>query len=1379
MTAEAERWLWDDPQHRVAAQIGVEPLHSLDFQQAILLWEGHLMQFRNQNNVLCRLTRALLPGSVSGAGAQGNQQNNAIGMGIDQRVTTRSVAKIIYQLRHKFHSDGMMVGQYGGMIRQIPPKILELAPEEDQSVIGKAWTLWNKFSDKVVGQAIVRPRAVGVVAPPKSTPEPAHLDSVSWATTVRKCGLDSWSGEVQSLFDAFASTAGERRMSLYEFFIALICCSKGTVGEKAIALFNLYGYVGPNRNAKHITEVTHGAGSIIEKSEGAQRLDEGQFLKAPTDGEVHKMALHFKIITFSGGASGTYEKEMGEVFIPTLNPYIYSGMGDANTRAFTIWGKEKKLPPGVFANKSSSEGGADALLAEHGVRPHIGTMQAKIKWIPDDPRKPEIGQLGICLESIHFNPRTVDAPQFKNPKVMVFTYGPQGEQIKMRRWDPRTVARKVGQNVALQAHYTEYVEFPETMRRNPITGQLWHKLGKSTGKHGWVASDDKDGQSLWCWGKEYGNQYSLEKFAFRPEVCKPMASGQSGVPAQKANTISLQACRLLTQNILARALCTITHRQAILISDQIFSRSGAVPGILDAIIVNGEIGPVRHVQEAKDEFDRTGKKWVDVKKQLIIGHEMQVAMNRGDVNILPVGLQAHEEDLRITPSLASLHIPDPFPGERKVLWVRFCRAGDGQRFNSQIRADVDGTLSAAEVHLDMEHESEAGQLQMTLSKEEFINCVLQNSLLSETLRQLSTTDNGTDGVLNGTAIKLDVTIADPTKEEADEDLMDALNVRQGILFEVWDSDVGKGIADFLGEAWLPSLGSHYIGSTPRTFCLPVQSASAEASQTRPYSRKMGTPPCTGNLFVEASWVFPAEALPEGMPETTNLTERVRRETQKHTGKLQFKILKATSLRTADKNFRRAGSDPFVRVYIRNEAFMATAEKQKIPPGFDEHGWRVSQITGMHEVIFETSVKKATRDPVWEEGTEISLMSGAFEKRSKQAAHLSITGAQKQRHQDDHDLAIIAEREELKLHFSPIQDIKPEQKNQPGYRHQVEVFMGENMHQFKAKLVKACQEEAKRESDQRRKMQFQAVADQMTYRHAVMVFVPSPKLRELAQQNRMGYEYKRLYRIEEQDPSSWQPLDTVCTFQHYAAMYSFGKNIAQRLRISDGSADYKIRNNRFRAFEEEMRQRNTRFEDTNTENECFGYAKFYHPRDGGSVEWRQACIDRPTTSSSADGVANRRFNVSFVHTPYAMINDPSLMSGAGGATRPDKVELDEESVLLAPTAPNILASAHVEIQNALKKAKGLQDQGLSDQDIVNQLNKELRSEWEKIAKDEQEIEGNQHTSRPPAITLFDVQFALKQASERAEQVAAAREEANRKPAGPGSSVGSRFGPGGSR
>merc|ERR1740130_1029784 len=71
----------------------------------------------------------------------------------------------------------------------------------------------------------------------------------------------------------------EERVSLNELFIALICCSRGTLGDKAAALFNIYSYVEPlppgaaplhwqpiARLAKSITKTADGTAEHMGKN---------------------------------------------------------------------------------------------------------------------------------------------------------------------------------------------------------------------------------------------------------------------------------------------------------------------------------------------------------------------------------------------------------------------------------------------------------------------------------------------------------------------------------------------------------------------------------------------------------------------------------------------------------------------------------------------------------------------------------------------------------------------------------------------------------------------------------------------------------------------------------------------------------------------------------------------------------------------------------------------------------------------------------------------------------------------------------------------------------------------------------------------------------
>jgi len=622
-----------------------------------------------------------------------------------------------------------------------------------------------------------------------------------------------------------------------------------------------------------------------------------------------------------------------------------------------------------------------------------------------------------------------------------------------------------------------------------------------------------------------------------------------------------------------------------------------------------------------------------------------------------------------------------------------------------------------------------GGVQKAISKEEFVTCVLANPVLSEPLRRLSTTDCSNRKVPDGIPIKLDVAIVDPTQEAAEEDFMDAMNVRQSILLEVWDHDT-LSRDEFLGECWLPPLST--LGSAPKALVLPVRNAPADQEgYTRPHSsKKLGKKiKCTGDLFVEVSWTFPAEEPPQpAAGESSSVHDRAHQEEMLHTGKLHLKILKAEGLRSgAELTTNKA--DPYVWVYIRNETF----GKNDHARGIGHYGWRTSVQSGQHDPLWHTSWKKGTVNPEWNEENTIMIQSGAFEKKMKKTGGVLSHGGK-------HDRAVLADQSELRIHFGESPDDAPVRGQESGHRHKVAVYLGDSIHNFRGKLQRACELEASYETDASLKPVYQAIASNMSSNHAVMVFVPSPKLRELHQQQReKSYEYRRLYKVEEQDPSSWQPLDPVRTFSHYAAMYGFGHpQMSQRLKVVEGNEDYKLKNNRYRIFMQDQARWETRIEETNTDLECFGYAQYIHQEDGGSKEWRQAIIERPEHVAES---GQRFYKASFLHCP---LPPPALAAdeaSAAEAMQSARAELDEAQMLLAPANARILGSARLEHREFLAKAWHLHDDGMADKDIVAALNDELKERWQKT-KEVEEHEGQSHTPAPPLITLSDVQFALK-------------------------------------
>jgi len=1296
MATETESQLWEHFTHEA---MKVVPLHIQDFTVAMEQYDRFFMQFRSQNEVLRDITREI----TLNLDGRTKQQTSGVGTSTtDRRLTTKNVVNyVMHPLQNILMADTKEERKFGGMFRKTPVKICEQGPRIDASIIGTVWWYLGRAAETIVHEDLSRPQAYSMPVLLGTQGEPTNLNKNEWMRQVGRALGPEWNKMdcVGRVYDSFESLT-ERRMSLNEFFTALICCSKGTVGEKALALFHLYSHYELPHRLNHLTPVLSFAKAVVEKVEGNQERDKGLQYMPPDDEDIPKeTALHFKVYTHTQG----HDILLGEAFVQSLHPFVWAGMGKDSPLPFTIWGTKMRLPPGAQVQARASDPAK--------IRPYIGEMHVAVKWMPcGDSSRPEVGQLGIHVFSIRLDPNRVEAPHWKNPWIEVVTYDDQMHPKQIPRWDPRSQLRKAANTASVGLAYAgafkDHIEWAETMRRDAL-GHLHHRW--NSGEHGW----DKV-KRIWVWSKKWGDQYSTHDFTFRKDFCQI---------TQRPNAISIQACRHLTLSILRRSLHFVTNRQAVLIADQIFNRAGAVPGIIDAIIVQGEriSNDYKTIRELKEAYDKSGKSYKDVKHQLNIELEKQVNRNMGNVNLFP------PTEGGDSISLKAINIDDPFPSSQKVLWIRFTRAGDGERGQARISIGGDGNFRPQLVPLDMELGSRRANAQMAVTKEEFVSCMLNSQLLSESLRQLSSSDHTTANLPALTPIKLDVAVSDPSQRFEDDDIFDMMNVRQSVLLEVWDYDRAS-LDDFLGECWLPPLGT--LGTRPRQFVLQVRDAASDDRSTRPDAKKKlpADATCKGDLYVVASWALPAEVPPEG-PDEESLEARVKHEEMLHTGKLFLKIVRAEGLRAADVR-RKHGSDPYVIAYVRNDCYQGTV---------GEDGWRKHQVTGYPDPIFKTGWKRATLNPEWNEEATITMKTGAFEKRTKQRLSLHMTKRGKQAAQDTRDLAVIKDQEELRIYFGDEERMK---NKEPGARHDVQVYLGESLREFKQKLLLACQREAAISAKAREEVlagKFRTVA--MSYKHCVTVFVPSERLRSLAQEQRTNaHEYKRLYRLEETDPSSWQPLDQIRTFQHYQSTYGFGLSQSQRLRVCEGTEDYKLRNHRYRQFSEDVRQMNIRQEEMNTEQLCFGYGLYTHAYDGGSTEWRPVMVDRPDADGSAD-TTRRNFIATWI---YAQ----KLTEGqAGAAANLDeaKEEIDEDSILLAPLNPKILGSGHLEHQEFLAQAKDFHSQGMNEQEITKRLNDKLMASY-RLAQEAERGDGKALASAPPPITAQEVRHHLHLSSD---------------------------------
>merc|ERR1719487_2327318 len=122
-----------------------------------------------------------------------------------------------------------------------------------------------------------------------------------------------------------------------EIWISLIACSRGTVGEKATALFNIYSYTYPYQAESmlaHRTTVSRLARSITKAGEAAGMVERN--VAPPTDpSEQAQQALRLTVFS-------NYPRKntlVGYVFIPSMGPYISQDTTEAHDYNWNIWGQ--------------------------------------------------------------------------------------------------------------------------------------------------------------------------------------------------------------------------------------------------------------------------------------------------------------------------------------------------------------------------------------------------------------------------------------------------------------------------------------------------------------------------------------------------------------------------------------------------------------------------------------------------------------------------------------------------------------------------------------------------------------------------------------------------------------------------------------------------------------------------------------------------------------------------------------------------------------------------------------------------------------------------------------------------------------------------------
>jgi hypothetical protein len=452
----------------------------------------------------------------------------------------------------------------------------------------------------------------------------------------------------------------------------------------------------------------------------------------------------------------------------------------------------------------------------------------------------------------------------------------------------------------------------------------------------------------------------------------------------------------------------------------------------------------------------------------------------------------------------------------------------------------------------------------------------------------------------------------------------------------------------------------------------------------------------------------------------------------HTGKLRIKIDRARNLRRADAHKFR-DCDAQVTVWVRNDV---------------KNLWR-------KKPFMRTKVASNTRNPKWNFEEERLLLTGAYEARFKEPEEGWLAEVKKaiqtrrQRRHLEEDRAMQAVKRfgssGLKIKFFDTQE-RPAGAagvdKVEGENHNVEVFLGDSIREFKTKLAAACANEsvywkgARGEGCEEQGKYSDIV---IGHKHLVMVFIPSAKVQRLfAQKLHTGEEYKRAYQEAWTDPSSWQPLDPARSFAQYP-QYGFGRKQPQLLRVVEATEQYKVQNLRYKVWAEEMNR--PVYSDTNDKEKCFGWAKYVHKNDHNSVEWRQSFL-----SKSADPRAAYRGK--WIFEPAR----PGAQDGQlpSNVVIEEFVELDRTSVLLAPRCPKFDDEVHTDHRELLHQAKILRSSGKSDWEIENVLNKLLEDKWHEMqSKPETKKD---ESAKPPRITVDIIRAYLQRKEEQDAKVA---------------------------
>jgi len=1117
--------------------------------------------------------------------------------------------ELLPTLKEMFPSPMKLEDQvFGGMHRPLPPSVIPygylieggVLDQAKKYVKDKYKAIVSRISRSVDETPMPYPQSIG---PPigGSPPEMKMLTRQVFAQKVME-RLPRWAPDTERIFAQFRAidvkNPENERISMQEFLASIIICAKGTVSMKAMELFNLFGYYDPNvtGNNLHVIPKSSHAKHVIDTMQGARKDQKNTATRIPTIIDPEQFAL--QILVYSDARFPKETIAIGAIsFMDSFT--CLSESASTLVTQIPLWSEAQPQRGGYY--------GQEELTGD--TRSYRGDLDCRIKWLPVNMEHRTTGTIEITVETLRLEMSDA-ADSKKNPYIEFLYYN---------------TTQKVLQPACPSA--------PKTLKIYGAAGMVAtvspaEKLNDGSGKQ----SGYDMVRRAWVWGPS-GKVKSPKHITLSPAFFDADIN---------ENCIDIRAVRLIVQMISMRCMIPITLRQAILHADQTFTRSGAVAGIEEAYLVAERPEDILAGLKRLGPIWRTSTTSHCVKRQLLQEWELQVNEHCGDLDFCPgfdgskypkkrdeliAGGGFFQKEQKVSSAdatyveltLADMNITSPFKNVGSTLVIRYTSAGDGKQRLVLALVDDNGTITGvhnydpktkALIAFDP-YKNDIKFPYYKLTKEEYLNCFLKNTLLSESMREITSTMD--KSFQNTKKVRLQVHLANPKGFDGiTDDFMSTLDFGQTVLLEIWDKNHG-GTDAFMGEVWLPSLTefgmANRIGAGGVSMALPVVEANEDSyidknekdllpSKQRKRKSLADGKPRGGTLNISALWEYPIHR--------TASDASMEREKLEQTGHLKLTIESAENLAKTDAGRKMMGvfagkADPYVIAWIRNDI------TREWYPAY------TSSAYGKKSKRVQTLVKSATIDPQWNEEFAIELTSAQFEVShgsgrqsatgvvgklmSKSAAQTGASGQDEVIYFVDDPERKIATIYNTSCHGIQLGEPKGSQVQTPDKKlkkakedeiqeleqHDIEVNMSDTILDFKEKVNEAMN----RLRTNSKKQRFSSFGT-LGLQHQVFVFVPPQSLTDMVQKvlkdqggMNMGAKiglgskdvYERAYVQALQDPENYEPLDPIRTFHHYEPIYGFGDHKLPGfaldhtpvLRILEVYRGYREKNSNYRNY----------------------------------------------------------------------------------------------------------------------------------------------------------------------------------------------------------------------